>query len=726
MQRNGLSRLHRLLLSIYRATIKHSGIVLGLAFGVFLLCAYGVTKTNIILTVDDMKDPSFESLGHLTEIKKRFHPGHAAVVIFHKKDLTYFQTEELCQIKNWIELESASNPELDLTISGFDPVKALVLNDRLVYDKVLKLNCQAKSDSTDVLAAFDQTPWSNIVTSSLHNTFNVSLQFRDTPNGTIFGVFDPKPIAELEERISEYFSGSSVTSYIVGTGAFRLHLAKALINDQWINIVFSLLLCVFFRLFLGSWKGGVLILLNVTLVAVILVGTMGLTGASIDMISNSLVIIVMIAAIQDFLFVSYHQMTRRCSFQKSFRVFLLPGFFTSLTTILGFGSLVTSQFSPIRDFGIWAAYGAAVEWIVTFIFTPAFLIKLPKLQIWTAPKKDFLANWTEKIARMNLPKPVFYTFVGLFVFSIPTIFLIEPADEPNDYLSHDHPFNQGVELLKKTHHWDARIYLALKDYTKEAQNRSIIQELSLWDNIETIENPYAVADYVVADQPENIRELIENEFKATPVYYNYFSKDRWTIVRLYLKETSTKIIDTMVSQSKALCPQNECFLADTLVAFTEISHQLIRTMLTSFLLSLAMVSIVIFWLAHQLRIPKVSHILFSSFWGIGIIFLILYLSGVEINYVTVIFAAVLVGIAGDNGIHYLLASKNKGLSDGVLSRGAGSIQIYLTCAGTCLVFLLSSLNSPKVLGLLFFAGFIASLVGDLWILKALERRSKIN
>jgi uncharacterized integral membrane protein (TIGR00697 family) len=54
---------------------------------------------------------------------------------------------------------------------------------------------------------------------------------------------------------------------------------------------------------------------------------------------------------------------------KPFRRLLVPGFFTSLTTAIGFLSLASADFSVIRRFGVWAGFAALLfasfmAWII--------------------------------------------------------------------------------------------------------------------------------------------------------------------------------------------------------------------------------------------------------------------------------------------------------------------------------------------------------------------------
>ena len=105
--------------------------------------------------------------------------------------------------------------------------------------------------------------------------------------------------------------------------------------------------------------------------------------------------------------------------------------------------------------------------------------------------------------------------------------------------------------------------------------------------------------------------------------------------------------------------------------------------------------------------------------------LMLCLEGIfqlKVNFLTCIFASVLVGLTGDNAIQFLFGSKRSALEVGVLKRGSASILTSVLMAGASFVFLGSYFDPPKKFGVLLAGGLLASLLGDLWILKGLKQK----
>lgn len=63
--------------------------------------------------------------------------------------------------------------------------------------------------------------------------------------------------------------------------------------------------------------------------------------------------------------------------RESLKKNLGPTLLTSISTAIGFGTLVTSNIVPIKDLGILAAFGTSVAWILTIFFIPAIFKIFP-------------------------------------------------------------------------------------------------------------------------------------------------------------------------------------------------------------------------------------------------------------------------------------------------------------------------------------------------------------
>jgi hypothetical protein len=111
-------------------------------------------------------------------------------------------------------------------------------------------------------------------------------------------------------------------------------------------------------------------------------------------------------------------------------------------------------------------------------------------------------------------------------------------------------------------------------------------------------------------------------------------------------------------------------------------------------------------------------VLGAAFWGPAFMLAVLWWFQVPVTFLTCVFASVLLGLTGDNAIQYSCAGPRGRIVDGIGLRGGASIQVAVVMGLACLTFLGSDFVHSRRLGVLLALGFFASLIGDIWILKA--------
>ena len=142
---------------------------------------------------------------------------------------------------------------------------------------------------------------------------------------------------------------------------------------------------------------------------VIMMGLLGLTGWPVTVISSNFISLMLILtmSMNVHLIVRYRQLSRDFAGQNqtelvsnTVRRMVWPCLYTALTTMIGFGSLVVSDIKPVIDFGWMMTLGLSVTFMTSFLLFPTILVSLDKRI--TAPGKQevpftaSLAKITEK------------------------------------------------------------------------------------------------------------------------------------------------------------------------------------------------------------------------------------------------------------------------------------------------------------------------------------------
>jgi len=181
-----------------------------------------------------------------------------------------------------------------------------------------------------------------------------------------------------------------------------------LIKDE--TIIFigsSLLFVILFLVFTyRSFLGVILPLIIVGLSVLWTLGFMALFGKSLDIVSTVLPSIIMVIGMSDVIHLTTHyrnmlsKMSKKEALKHSIKRVGLATLLTSLTTLVGFLSLLTSAVKPIIELGIFAAVGLLIALFLTYTCYVALLYLLPFQLEESYHKKN--AVWKSKMLNINI------------------------------------------------------------------------------------------------------------------------------------------------------------------------------------------------------------------------------------------------------------------------------------------------------------------------------------
>lgn len=197
-----------------------------------------------------------------------------------------------------------------------------------------------------------------------------------------------------------YKSGRSI-----GQGYFVKRMQMELII--FVSASLILIITFLFIAFRSIW--GVVVPLIVVFCSVIwLVGVMHVTGKEVDLLLTILPTILFVVGMSDVVHIlsKYFDELRKGrpkmeAIKVSVKEVGIATFLTSLTTSIGFLTLMSSSIMPIRDFGIYSSVGVLLAYILAFTLLPAVMVlsKPPSLRrekkaedFWT-PKLHTLYMW---------------------------------------------------------------------------------------------------------------------------------------------------------------------------------------------------------------------------------------------------------------------------------------------------------------------------------------------
>ena len=173
-----------------------------------------------------------------------------------------------------------------------------------------------------------------------------------------------------------YLAGQPVAQDTFGSAMFQ----QMAVSAPLAFLLIFLLMLFFFR----RWK---VVLAPMILATITVIWTMGLLiglGYTVHIMSSMIPIFLIPIAVLNSIHIlsSVHANYRQKESMEetlyhTMRELSLPMAFTSLTTVVGFASLVMTPIPPVQVFGAFVAFGVFAAWILSLLFIPAYAMLIP-------------------------------------------------------------------------------------------------------------------------------------------------------------------------------------------------------------------------------------------------------------------------------------------------------------------------------------------------------------
>ena len=462
--------------------------------------------------------------------------------------------------------------------------------------------------------------------------------------------------------------------------------------------------------------------------------------------------------------------------KETIHYMFIPCVYTSLTTIVAFASLVVSGIRPVIDFGHMMTLGITSAFIITFVVFPTILLILPNEHV--QEKNDLTRNITNSFASFSIKNYIKIILIALLVFIVSAfgISKIKVENRFIDYFHSDTEIYQGMLEIDKqlggTTPFDVIIDKPLKKNDDDLDLDEDFDDLSelLGDEEEIkgywLTNPNLKEIEKIHDflelQPETgkvlslatlyklAKGLNDNEPLSdlqVGAIKDSLSKDvKKVLLDPYLSqnEEQTRITLRVIDSDKNLNRKEfieriENFLSDEmgyvkdrfnttnmLVLYNNMLQSLFSSQIQTIgfvFISIMFMFIVLFrsfYLAILAIVPNIlPATLVLGFMG---------LKSIPLDLMTITIAAISVGIAVDNTIHYIIRfkrefSQHKNYSKTVqICHGSIGKAMYYTSSIIVIGFSILSLSNfiPTIyFGLLTGLAMLAALLASLTLLPAL-------
>ena len=646
------------------------------------------------------------------------------IISFHKSNNEPISKADLCRILAWRSKLALSNRNWDFqSQSLWDLTIPVKVKQSFVFEKIIPIDCDQSwtlGDSIDyanvpkslapLLSPFLHSQNSKIDTLLPFITYSK----KDSSLLTVWNTPYGKIINELKKEFAEL--GWEFSS--IGKGVYEHYILSGLKEVFVLNFAFTFCLFLLFKFFFGTWWAGFIGLIPLVFTGLTLQAAMALSGTTFNLMTSLVFLSVSLANIEDFIFISAYQ--QKSGRKGAFLPLMAPCFFTSLTTFIGFGCLIVSPVSILREFGIWTAVGSLLEWYGNFFVLPGVLYFFPKFQIWSKQSQFVKVN---RFLRKH-PKPYFkFILIGLFILSLPLTLNLNFNESPHRIFPKNHPINEGQDYFLKSRGWMGAFEIKFQSKLTEEARKSLQSFLHSHEIVGYVQDSKAVANAWVEPLPTEDRNFVLEFLKRKGALDQFVDKNNQYSMKVFVNSLDSLKLRSLIVESEDFCLANNqlCRVEGDLVSLSKIQLVAPQTLWESLIISLALVFLIISFLAkaHGLNFKSVLALGLSSTWSIVITMGVLALTRIELNLFSSIFASILVGLMGDNAIQYLFSLKKRDLLYGSEQMGIGTFYLSLALVSGSVFFLFSDFIPIKTLGLIFILGFTLAFVGDYWGLRVL-------
>ena len=446
---------------------------------------------------------------------------------------------------------------------------------------------------------------------------------------------------------------------------------------------------------------------------IIMMGLLGLLGWKVTVISSNFIALMLILTMAMNIHMStrFLQLRKENPLETNLEILILttskmfrPILYTVLTTVIAFLSLIFSEIKPIIDFGWMMTFGLITSFIITFTLLPTLLNFVPTKNISIEENEGSkITKFLGKLS-LNYQTPIFIVTLVVMGLSIFGVSKLEVENSFINYFSKKTEIYKGMKLIDEQLGGTTPLEVILKFPDAEKKITEEDDEFDDWDDenkqdsekywftkdkIDTITNVHNYLDSLpqvgkvlsfssiidVATQLNNNKPLGTLEMGV--LYSKIPESIKTEIIDPYISiedneaRVSLRIIDSQANlrrndlinkinydlQNVLGIEKDRYKLAGVLILF----NNLLQSLFKSQILTLGLVMIGIFAMFMALfRNIKLSLIgvvpnFIAAFFILGIIGML----GIPLDMMTITIAAITIGIAVDNSIHYIYRFKEE-------------------------------------------------------------------
>lgn len=538
---------------------------------------------------------------------------------------------------------------------------------------------------------------------------------------------------------------------------------------MWLTpVLMALMLGLAFKTFRG-------LAIPLTVMMTSVVWTLGLffwAGKSISMATTIMPVLVGVICLSDVIHIinRYYEAASVCNDKREVLVTTMENmveacFLTSITTAVGFASLGFADIKPIREFGIWSAYGIMIAYVLGISLVP---IILSFLDMPDRPTRDRYARSLVNMAlhgieRLAAKDKIWMPLitVGLGIISIIGITKLSIESQISAELQKDAPSIRSMTFIEKNISGFRTLELAIEGRPgtfKEAWALKEIQKiqnyldalpdvdksLSLADFIGTFhramngnqtemggipDDSSTLADYLMlismSDRSEMLNSFVTEDFAAARISARIHDKSTRQHLQMLtaLEDFGRQHLD----------PRLKMRTTGALRLYATKTTALIKSQIRSLGFSFLVITLILIVYLRSIKTALI--VMIPNMLPVIITLGVMGFSDITLNLSTVMIASIAIAITVDDTIHFLARYRSEVIS-GVpfleavkqTLRRSGQAMVFTSfvIAGGFFILVFSNVTLNRHFGLLTAFTMITALMADLFLLPYLIKSLRLR
>ena len=483
---------------------------------------------------------------------------------------------------------------------------------------------------------------------------------------------------------------------VFGTGVFAFLVAM-------LNIIFRK----------ARWVA--LPLLSCIYAGLLMIGLLGLIGWDVTVISSNFISLMLIItmSMNIHLIVRYRQLRKdlpdldqQALVMEMAGKMVWPCLYTALTTIIAFSSLVVSGIKPVIDFGWMMTIGLTVTFTTTFLLFPALLMLMKKPEVEQDKAGGLQITPALSAITVNHGNKILLLSIVLLAVSVVGVSKLEVENSFIDYFSKDTEIYRGLKLIDDKLGGTTSLDIIIKfgEEVEEIVEENVDDEddfdfdfdfdfddgadgdpADYWFTPVKVDEVKVIHDYLeglpavgkvlslasLIRVGEDVNQGEFDAFELAIVYKRMPEELKASMINPYISiedneaRINLRILDSLENlrrkellekihsdlTNKLGFPEDRIAISGLLVLYNNMLQSLFKSQILTLGVVMAGIALMLLVLFRSITLAVIGII--PNILASGIILGLMGLLRIPLDMMTITIAAITIGIAVDNSIHYI-------------------------------------------------------------------------